>query len=115
MCEFLSQKFDVVLLQGQMATALADYAASVNTTVVRFVGVRELGVNDPISPLLELPEVIVMGSNSRAKIPKEHGFWDVPHLELPVGSVPDYNAPQYKDLLRLIWVRHLQQSEYSLF
>ncbi|BDA44057.1 hypothetical protein COCOBI_05-2410 [Coccomyxa sp. Obi] len=94
--------YDAVLLQGPSATMLADFAAYSNTSVVRFVGVREAGVNDDIPPLHERPEVVVLGSDTGAALPKEPGLWYTSHMELPVGSVKNPGAPQYQELVQRI-------------
>lgn len=86
---------------------MADHIAYANIPVVRLVGVRESGISDEIPPLFERPEVIVLGSNTRAPLPKEQGMWFTPHMELPVGVIHDYRAPEYKKLVRQIWVRLL--------
>ena len=99
------QEYDAVLMQGPSATTLADHVAYANVSAVRFVGVRESGINDDISPLYERPELIVLGSNTRSPLPKEPSLWFTPHMELPVGVVHDYRAPHYKELVQRIWVR----------
>lgn len=88
---------------------LADFAAYLNTPVVRFVGVREAGVNDEIRPIHERPVLVVLGSDTRGALPKEPGLWFTPHMELPVGSVKNQRAPQYWDLVQRIrvWLQSL--------
>lgn len=88
---------------------LADFAAYSNISVIRFVGVRKAGVNDDIPPQRERPELVVLGSDTRGILPKEPGLWFTPHIELPVGSVNNQQAPQYWELVQRILVRLLSQ------
>ncbi len=103
----LLQAYNAVALQGPSAAMLADFAAYSKTSVVRFVGVREAGVNDDIPPLHERPELVVLGSDTRGALPKEPGLSHTPHMELPVGSVKNHRAPQYWELVQRILVRLL--------